>query len=485
MVRVAAMHVNRGRRYRTFQEYLRAVRMTRLMLRSFLGPFAVTFPVALFILDMQFLWVYADELIGKGLDAWIILKLMVFASARLVNLALPLAVLVASIMSMGNLAERSEMTALKASGTSYLKMIRPLVLCMALISGGALWFSNRGWPAANIKFRTLLYSVTRQKPALNVREGVFYNGIEGFSIRVQTKHPDGRLEQVLIHDHRDPEGKRLLVVKAESGQMRQEQGFLVLELNHGVSYEEHQETMSRAQERVYPHVQSRFERQTLRIPLNSLDFSMANQDLFRKSYEMMTLRELAQVSDSLSFEIQDESQALGQYGQRQIRMLRDTTGWFAATATSGKSSSISPWLNALTASSKAQIFNQAREASRNQARSIASARTNEQGKVRRMHRHDIEWHRKFILSLGCMVLFFVGSSLGAMVGRGGLGMPTLLAFLLFILYYILSMTGEELVKIGVLSPAPGMWLSTMLLTPLAVLLTWASATERKLFALRG
>ena len=210
MVRVAAMHVNRGRRYRTFQEYLRAVRMTRLMLRSFLGPFAVTFPVALFILDMQFLWVYADELIGKGLDAWIILKLMVFASARLVNLALPLAVLVASIMSMGNLAERSEMTALKASGTSYLKMIRPLVLCMALISGGALWFSNRGWPAANIKFRTLLYSVTRQKPALNVREGVFYNGIEGFSIRVQTKHPDGRLEQVLIHDHRDQKASACL-----------------------------------------------------------------------------------------------------------------------------------------------------------------------------------------------------------------------------------------------------------------------------------
>ena len=288
MVQVAAMHVNRGRRYRTFQEYLRAVRMTRLMLRSFLGPFAVTFPVALFILDMQFLWVYADALIGNGLDAWLILKLRVFVSARLVNLALPLAVLVASIMSMGNLAERSEMTALKASGTSYLKMIRPLVLCMALISGGALWFSNRGWPAANIKFRTLLYSVTRQKPALNVREGVFYNGIEGFSIRVQTKHPDGRLEQVLIHDHRDPEGKRLLVVKAESGQMRQEQGFLVLELNHGVSYEEHQETMSRPRTRV-PTRNPGLKGQTLRIPLNSLDFSMANQDLFRKSYEMMTL----------------------------------------------------------------------------------------------------------------------------------------------------------------------------------------------------
>ncbi|MDG1674556.1 MAG: LptF/LptG family permease, partial [Flavobacteriales bacterium] len=140
--------------------------MTRLMLRAFLGPFAVTLPVALFILDMQFLWVYADDLIGKGLDLWVVFKLMVYASARLVNLALPLAVLVASIMALGNLAERSELTAMKAAGMSFLRILRPLVLCMTLICSGALWFSNTGWPAANMRFRALLYSVTKQKPAL-------------------------------------------------------------------------------------------------------------------------------------------------------------------------------------------------------------------------------------------------------------------------------------------------------------------------------
>ena len=130
----------------------------------------------------------------QGLEFWVVFKLMVFASARLVNLALPLAVLVASIMALGNLAEQNELTAMKASGMSFLRILRPLVVSMVLLCSGALWFSNTGWPAANIKFRALLYSVTKQKPAFNLREGVFYNGIDGFSIRVGTKHADGRLE---------------------------------------------------------------------------------------------------------------------------------------------------------------------------------------------------------------------------------------------------------------------------------------------------
>ena len=302
------------------------------MLRAFLGPFAVTLPVALFILDMQFLWVYADDMIGKGLELWVVFKLMVFASARLVNLALPLAVLVASIMALGNLAERNELTAMKASGMSFLRILRPLVFCMILLCGGALWFSNTGWPAANMKFRALLYSVTKQKPAFNLREGVFYNGIDGFSIRVGTKHADGRLEDLLVHDHRDTKGQRVLVVQAERGNMSESDGHLVIELEDGVSYEEHQETMSRSKERVYPHVRSTFQRQTLRIPLHSLDFSMANEDLFRRSYERMTLAELAQTSDSLGTEIRREGRELQNYGKRNVAWRNDTTGWYATAA---------------------------------------------------------------------------------------------------------------------------------------------------------
>ena len=466
-------------RYTGSCEYLRGVRISRLLLRAFLGPFAVTFPVALFILDMQFLWVYADDLIGKGLDLWVVFKLMLFASARLVNLALPLAVLVASIMAMGNLAERSELTAMKASGMSFVRILKPLILCMVVICAGALWFSNTGWPAANLHFRALLYSVTKQKPALNIREGVFYNGIDGFSIRVGTKHPDGSLDNMLIHDHRDPKGQSVLVVLAKHGRMVQVDGALLLELEDGVSYEEHQETLSRTKERVHPHIQSQFKRQTLRIPLHSLDFNMANQDLFRRSYERMNLAELDAHSDSLKESIAAERLDLVRYGIRNVERLADTTGWYRYAERTAPVATSSTWSSTLSPSTKGRVLNKAKELSRNHVRSIENAVANMEGKQLRQHRHDIEWHRKYILALGCMVLFLVGSSLGAMVGRGGLGVPTLLALGVFLLYYSLSMVGEQMVKVGSLTPWSGMWLGTLALSPLALLLLWSTTTERK------
>lgn len=455
------------------------------MLRAFLGPFAVTLPVALFILDMQFLWVYADDLIGKGLDLWVVFKLMVFASARLVNLALPLAVLVASIMALGNLAERSELTAMKAAGMSFLRILRPLVLCMLVLCSGALWFSNTGWPAANMRFRALLYSVTKQKPALNVREGVFYNGIDGFSIRVGTKHPDGTLDDVLIHDHRDPKGQSVLVVHAKHGRMSQADGALLVELEDGVSYEEHQETLSRTKERVHPHIQSKFVKQTLRIPLHSLDFNMANEDLFRRSYERMNLAELDHFSDSLQTAVVAERNDLVQYGRRNVQHLADTTGWYDTAGSTSQAAPRSPWYGALPSVSRGRVFDKAREASRNHIRSLENAISNMEGKQLRQHRHDIEWHRKYILALGCMVLFLVGSSLGALVRRGGLGVPTLIALGVFLMYYSLSMLGEQLVKIGTMTPWSGMWLSTLTLLPIAALLLWSTSQERRWLPHRG
>ncbi|MGY8917853.1 MAG: LptF/LptG family permease, partial [Flavobacteriales bacterium] len=191
-----------------------------LLLKAFIKPLVVTFPVALFVLDMQFLWVYADDFMGKGIEPWVIAKLMFFASARIVNLALPLAILIASIMAIGNLAERNELTALKSAGMPLFKILKPLILFMLLVSAGSLWFSSSAWPSANVKFRSLLYSVTRQRPALNIRPGVFYTGIEGFSIRVESKESDGTLTDILIHDHRNPENSSSRIIRAESGRMK-------------------------------------------------------------------------------------------------------------------------------------------------------------------------------------------------------------------------------------------------------------------------
>ena len=231
------------------------------MLRNFLAPFAVTMPVALFILDMQFLWVYADDLIGKGLEPWVIGELMMYASARLVNLALPLAILIASIMAMGSLAEKNELTALKSAGLSLPRIMRPLTVVMILISCCAFWFSNAAWPVANLKFRALLFSVTKQKPALNLTEGVFYNGIEGFAIRVDEKDEDGTLLDVLIHDHREGETGVSRVIRANNGTMVQQGDRLLLTLNDGASYEEDLEQSKRRKERLHPHIASKFQQQ--------------------------------------------------------------------------------------------------------------------------------------------------------------------------------------------------------------------------------
>ena len=274
-------------------------------------------PVALFILDMQFLWVYADDLIGKGLEPWVIGELMLYASARLVNLALPLAILIASIMAMGSLAEKNELTALKSAGLSLPRIMRPLTVAMIAIACGAFWFSNAAWPVANLKFRALLFSVTKQKPALNLTEGAFYNGIEGFAIRVDEKTEDGTLKDILIHDHREGETGVSRVIRATSGRMEQKADRLLLTLHDGASYEEDLEQSKRRKERLHPHIASKFERQIFEIDMTSLDFSKVDEGLFKRAHEMMTVQQLQAAMDSLERLNQDKQRNIEHFGARQ------------------------------------------------------------------------------------------------------------------------------------------------------------------------
>ena len=440
------------------------------MLRAFLGPLAVTFPVALFVLDMQFLWVYADDFIGKGLEGWVIMKLMWFASARIVNLALPMAILVASIMALGNLAERNELTAMKSAGMPLMKILRPLVALMMLISCGALWFSSSAWPSANVKFRAILYSVTKQRPALNIRPGIFYTGIEGFAIRIEEKALDGTMTNILIHDHRNPDRGASRVIRAESGKMYNdtERDELVIELTNGASYEDQTERNVRRKERLHPHVMASFETQILRINLGSLDFDLADEGLFKRSYEMMSLPQLKLATDSLDLMVEKERGEILNYGRNAISLIKDSLVFTTPPQeTPGKS-----WLAALSRVERNNTFATAKDLTRNQVRGIENYMEKIAGKQLRRDRHSIEWHRKFILAISCLVLFFVGAPLGALIRKGGLGLPIVAALIVFLIYYIISMVGEEMVKSGTLPPAFGMWLSTMILIPVASLLTY-------------
>jgi lipopolysaccharide export system permease protein len=392
-------------------------------------------------------------------------------------LALPLAILVASIMAFGSLAERNELTALKSAGLSVFRIFRPLILTMCLVSLGAFWFSNAAWPVANLKFRALLFSVTQKKPTLNLVPGAFYNGIDGFAIRVDAKDEDGTLRDVLIHDHREGETGTSRVIRAESGTMVQTGNRLTISLNDGVSYEEDLEQSKRRKERLHPHIASSFERQTFEIDLASLDFSKADEGLFKRAHEMMTVRQLDAAMDSLDGMVALRLEEVERYGARQTTLLRDTVSAAASVAAAA------PVWSGLSPTERRMAFDGARSLARNSRQGIANGLENAQSRVKAKNRHAIEWHRKFFLALSCLLLFFIGAPLGAIIRKGGLGMPTVLAIGIFLAFYILSMIGEQMVKAGKVTPWFGMWMSSLALLPFAIYFTRQAMRDAQAFHL--
>ena len=426
---------------------------------------------------MQFLWVYADELIGKGLAIHVVLELLLYASARLVNLALPLAILMSSIMTLGAMAEHQELTALKSSGMRLGRILRPLLISMMFVAGGALVFANYAWPVANLKFRTLLYSVTRKKPTLNLEDGVFYNGIDGYAIRAaKVDQENGGLQDVLIHHHGGTREGAGLVIKAQSGTMRTSPTgrFLILDLAKGSSHEERQEPGVRQRDRTYPHLKTLFDTQRIRIDLSSLDFAKADEALFKRAYEMMSLGQLEAAIDSLEKERAQMAIALQDFGQRSMNKPVHSDKPIFGVDTSTVHTD---WLTRLGPAAERRVHDAASDMLRNAIQTAENQSSERMSKRTLSDRHAIEWHRKLFLASACILLFLIGAPLGAIIRKGGLGLPTVLAILLFVLYYIITIMGERMVRSGTLTPAWGMWLGTIFMIPAAIMLNLRAARE--------
>ena len=307
--------------------------------------------------------------------------------------------------------------------------------------------------------------------------GAFYNGIDGFAIRVDAKDEDGTLRDVLIHDHREGETGTSRVIRAESGTMVQTGNRLTISLNDGVSYEEDLEQSKRRKERLHPHIASSFERQTFEIDLASLDFSKADEGLFKRAHEMMTVRQLDAAMDSLDGMVALRLEEVERYGARQTTLLRDTVSAAASVAASA------PVWSGLSPTERRMAFDGARSLARNSRQGIANGLENAQSRVKAKNRHAIEWHRKFFLALSCLLLFFIGAPLGAIIRKGGLGMPTVLAIGIFLAFYILSMIGEQMVKAGKVTPWFGMWMSSLALLPFAIYFTRQAMRDAQAFHL--
>lgn len=452
-------------------------KLHRLIITSYIGPFVMTFFISLFVLLMQFLWKYIDDLVGKGLEWYIIAELMFYASASLVSLALPLAILISSIMTMGSLGEHYELVAMRSSGISLARVLYPLIVFSMLTSLGAFYFSNNLLPIANLKMGTLLYDIRHKKPTLDLRPGSFYRNIDGYVIRVSDKGETGELYNILIYDHTDNKGNTKVIL-ADSGSMRMaDDRYLEMELFSGSSYE--QQDNEGRDDQSYPHMRNTFSRNLIRFDLSGFEMSRSNEDLFKDNIKMQSLGQLVRNIDTLEIEMAERLSSNLDNVKRNFRYLD-------AKQDSLKPDTLAPVVvGDVLSQFRPEDHRKITEAALNLARSskafVSSSADDMNHRWLRISRYSIEVHRKFTLSIACLILFFIGAPLGAIIRKGGLGMPTVFSIAFFLIYYVLSITGEKFTKEGLWPVWKGMWLSSMVLLPVGLFLTQRAISDSAIF----
>lgn len=452
------------------------------MLKSYLGPFVLTFFFSVFVLLMQFLWKYIDDLVGKGLEWHIIAQLLFFTSASLVPLALPLAILLSSIMTMGNVAEHYELAALKASGVSLQRVMRPLVGCAICIAIAAFFFSNYVLPKANLKSLSLLYDVRQQKPALDIKEGVFYGGIDGYTIRIGKKDPDGvGLRNIMIYDHTSNLGNDK-VLTAETGRMEvsPNKRYLIITLNNGNSYEEKLNIPTNSL--AHPLMRSKFEKQVIKFDLSQFRMTRTNEEMFKDNHQMLNVIQLRQQMDTLRDEFEERKATYVKEMDKTFTMgnteqIKAREKIPAVEVSKLKDDFLSNFLF----EEKQQILQTSIDLARSGQMYINNITQEFSFRNTTIARYEIEWHRKFTLSFACLVLFFIGAPLGAIIKKGGLGLPLVVSVVFFILFHVLSITGEKFAKEGVWPAWKGMWMSPVLILPLGIFLTIKATSDSTLF----
>jgi len=458
-------------------------RTSLLLIKTYTGPFIISFLVALFLFEMQFVWLYLDDLMGKDLGSLVIGQLLTYRSAGLVSMALPLAVLMSSIMTMGTLSENNELTAMKCAGASLFRILRPLIVFSILLSFGAFFFANNAWPVANLKFRSLLKSITEQKPTMLLEDNVFYNGIEGYSIRAGKNHIESsELEDVLIYDHTDKAKGNRTVIRARQGKMEQttDNRYLVLTLSDGNTYNENSEKQKGKKPPHLSMTKGSFDRMVLRLDMSSLLFKNDNEDVYKSSYEMMTVSQLNRAVDSLQQHLDTVRTGLAESGQKFLKIPSLQKSDEIKTGVDS-AKQVTWFLDELSAAQQAKAFEAAKKKTKRSGDLLENRSTEVEHLEKSIGRHKIEWHRKFFIAVACIVLFFIGAPLGAIIRKGGLGLPTMMALGLFIIFQLWTMAGEKMAKSGLLEPWIGMWLSTAVFLPLGVYLTWKAAQDRTLF----
>jgi lipopolysaccharide export system permease protein len=471
-------------------------RLTVFSIRSFVGPFVVTFLISMFMLIMQFTWKYIDDLMGKGLGAGVITELLFYVSAGLIPLALPLAILLSSIMTFGNLAENNELTALKSSGMSLFRIMRPLMTVVFFIALGTFYFANYVIPVANLKWHSLIFDIQETKVAALITPGSYSKELDGYAIKVEGGH-DNSFTGITIHDYTDP--TIVKTIKADSGTIFKSTNgeYLFFRLINGRISEELNSQPPIFQPNGMPHHgrgafrpsrRTSFAVATYKMDLTGFNLNRSDQDMFKDEYEMLNVFQINDAKDSMQ---KLANATLDNF----VTGVKNDHPFFQSLHHKPDSIRLNPVDTAF-----ANVIPTAAVRMDTMSPDIRMAAINHAiTKIRRRNQNlddqhnfmvslsenndkfAIEFHRKFALTVTIIVLFFVGAPLGAIVRKGGFGAPVVIAALLFMLYFVLFSIGENLANEGVVSPFWGMWMPTVVLTPVAFILMISAANDLSVF----
>ena len=470
------------------------------MLQTFLPLFLMTFGICLFIVLMQFLWRYIDDMVGKGLGIPVLAEMFMYAALFLVPMALPLAILLASLMTFGNLGERLELLAMKSAGVSLIHIMRPLIVTLLFVSVGAFFFQNNVMPVVQVKLYTLLYSMRQKSPELDIPEGSFYKDIPGFNVYVKKKDPkDGLLKDVMIYDYSEGFNNARVIV-ADSGRLKTsaDKLFLVLSLFNGESFEnvgKSQANTTQARTAV-PYRRESFSSKDILIEFDA-NFNRTDESFMQNQYMGKNLKDLQTSIDSMgvrldsikdvnaksiydasyvktlkSLRAKKESEAEGQPGEQQEKL---------PVITPTIQLDFDSLYQAQAPSSKAALLGRAKSSIENIKTDYYFRAATVGDEAYKVRRHLTEWHKKFTVSFACIMFFFIGAPLGAIIRKGGLGVPVVISVILFIFYYIIDNSGYKLARDGRWEVWEGMWLSSAVLLPLGIFLTYKAVKDSAVF----
>lgn len=445
----------------------------RLIISTFIGPFIITFGVLIFIFVSHHVLKYSDEFVGKGLTLGTFAELMFYFSFNMVPRSLPLAIMLSSLMTFGNLGQHNELTAIKSAGISLPRILTPVFALVLLMSVGLFFFANYVLPKTNLEAYGLLYDMRHKKPALEFKEGMFYNGLPGYSIRIGTKHDDGQsIEDVVIYDHNEGRGNVAQII-ADSGKMytMNDDNLLVLELYNG---QRNANSVDRFGNMTQGFSRSAFDHSKMIFDLSSFKMNRSDKSLFTKNRFMLDVKGATQIMDSMSTEIG----AIRENFISRIRIyykygLVDSTGKYSSATDMEK---LKP-----DSSLKPEIYRLAM----NQAKSIGYMTQNKKDNIWNIRREianiGIEKVHKYADAIACLIMFLIGAPIGAILKKGGMGIPTLLTILFFILFYVVTLNGEKSVKGFEMGLYFGTFLPNIILFPIGVFFLYQAYRDASLF----